>query len=430
MPAGDGGDDRSAGAGAFDGRQQPLTPPAIGLEKRKRGAGAEAHRSAVNSHDGRRIERLPEEAETIHVARLHMRRRLSSEAGVDGSERAGRHPIDAKPVGRSIAVGTGRQPHALGRGVAAVVGEPGEDAQIAVGVVPGIVKDAGVLDVLGRRAGIEQASLPGARGCGGRGRVERPMEQTDGQVERVGRQFLTAGNGERAHRRHGGPHVGTRQRQPQRAAAAHRDAGQIDAVLVDGIAPLHLGQHVVDVLFGDALVAHGAARKRAGDDEIHVAKARKAASHGQTDFAGRAEDAEELHEVDAVVGLLGVQADDQRVLLGRVELPGKVEGVRLLRIVHGGMKGGHARTGREGLRHQSGRPEEYCGQDNPLDRRSHRRATFAGRVHVRRGANPQGPIRPGGRALPSMSTPAWLCLRAWRALPAGLPGQFHPPAGS
>ena len=69
-----------------------------------------------------------------------------------------------------------------------------------------------------------------------------------------------------------------------------------------GIAALDVGQHVVDVLLGDALVAHGAAGQRAGHDETHVADQREIAQVFGVGHAVAGGRPEHLPQVQAVVG--------------------------------------------------------------------------------------------------------------------------------
>src|ERR1035441_10495919 len=156
-------------------------------------------------------------------------------------------------------------------------------------------------------------------------------------------------------------------------------------------------------------------------------------SHGHADSAGSAEHAEKLHQVHAVVGLLGVKADHQRVFLRGVERLRKVHRVRLVRIVYARVERRHLRTRPERLRHQGGQRKGQCGEGNPLGRPSHRNATSALSTPVRRGTNPPARTRPGVRALPSRSTPSSRCLRAPERPPASsprLPGRLRPPSWS
>ena len=110
-----------------------------------------------------------------------------------------------------------------------------------------------------------------------------------------------------------GPHVGVCQGQPERAASTHRDAGEVDAIAIHREPAFDIGDHVVDISLRDALISHAAARERGGDDVTGVAHDGEKAHVFGIRLAEPRRNAEDLAEVRPVVGLFGMQADDQRV---------------------------------------------------------------------------------------------------------------------
>jgi len=138
-------------------------------------------------------------------------------------------------------------------------GEPGEDAAVLIGVVPGVMPDAGVLLIGDIHAKVLHGLDPAAADFDRDGAVGAAMEEVDGHVGGVdGKGGVEAGIG-RTDRGDGSPNVGMVQAKQQRTHATHGKAGEVDAILVDGEAALDIAKHVEHVGFGHGLIGHGAA---------------------------------------------------------------------------------------------------------------------------------------------------------------------------
>src|SRR5581483_10360465 len=191
-------------------------------------------------------------------------------AGIDNGRRAGGEPIELHPVSTVVFVSAGGESHAIGKPLAFKLREPVQEPAVAISLVPGVVAQQRIFDVLRAHVLLEESLLPLPRRRGGHDRILLAVEQQDRQVERIPRKYLHPGGSFGADRGEGGPHVGSRQAEPERTASATGGAGEIDAVLVHQPPPLYIGEHVVNILLGDPAIAHTAARQRAGDYHARI----------------------------------------------------------------------------------------------------------------------------------------------------------------
>ena len=214
---------------------------------------------------------------------------------------------------------------------AALREEPVERGGVAVGAVPGVVADAGVFVELGERAAGGADGVDHRAGAEGRDdAVGLAVERADRHGDEAGGEVRVAAAADGDGRRE---EAGAALQQVPDAVAAHRDAGRVDAVGVDG----ERGEAVVQQLHRERERLGGALRHRVRegaprrvDPLLPAGALRRHQDERQLPFPPPGEElAAAVHELQAVVRpafARAVQQEDERDALavpqvGRDVLP-------------------------------------------------------------------------------------------------------------
>ncbi len=274
-----------------------------------------------------------------------------------GDDEATVDPIDAQPVGLAVARREGRVDDPLREGVAADPFHPAEERGVAVGEVPREVGDAWQLEVVGALAG-EAGLLEGLhhlpRGRDVHGVVLVSVKDEDLLVRGVlddpgvageAHELLVerapaGGPGHEVHvrdsadRRDRGEPVGVTQADVPGAAPAHREAGEMHAVGVHAVGPLHVVHGPQHVALGDAVVAGRLAPAVGREHDEPDVGVRDVGADGLVVLLARSvAEAEDPAPVEQVIRAGAVQAHHQGPRLRRVVGGRDVEAVGLERAV-------------------------------------------------------------------------------------------------
>jgi hypothetical protein len=182
-----------------------------------------------------------------------------------------------------------------------VPGEPFEDLGVGVGVVPGVVPDTGIFNVLNVDADIEETFLEVAELARRDEGIEFSRIDTEWDVRGVREEFVDAVGKNRANSGDRGPEIRAGEGEAQGGTTPGRNAGKVNAVLVDGEAALQVRKHFVDVALGNASCGKGASGEWGGDEERDLRETGEVARDLISRFAGTGRFAKDLAKAHQMV---------------------------------------------------------------------------------------------------------------------------------